>query len=89
MDKIIDNLYLGDIRAAANLFLLKSHVRFCRMAKVDPSMPQESLTGSNFVGSDTHLASLGRAEPVLPFSKSWPFPGGSKPVFNSYESLTK
>ena len=23
MDKIIDNLYLGDIRAAANLFLLK------------------------------------------------------------------
>lgn len=26
MDKIIDNLYLGDIRAAANLFLLKSHV---------------------------------------------------------------
>jgi len=27
MDKIIDGLYLGDIRAAANLFLLKSHVR--------------------------------------------------------------
>ena len=26
MDKIIDNLYLGDIRAAANLFLLKQHV---------------------------------------------------------------
>jgi len=26
MDKIIDGLYLGDIRAAANLFLLKSHV---------------------------------------------------------------
>ena len=25
MDKITDNLYLGDIRAAANLFLLKSH----------------------------------------------------------------
>ena len=28
MDKIIDNLYLGDIRAAANLFLLKQHVRY-------------------------------------------------------------
>jgi|LakMenE18May11ns_1017448.scaffolds.fasta_scaffold9457806_1 hypothetical protein len=26
MDKIIDNLYLGDIRAAGNLFLLKQHV---------------------------------------------------------------
>lgn len=26
MDKIVDNLYLGDIRAAANLFLLKQHV---------------------------------------------------------------
>lgn len=25
MDKIVDGLYLGDIRAAANLFLLKSH----------------------------------------------------------------
>lgn len=25
MDKIIDGLYLGDIRAAANLFLLKQH----------------------------------------------------------------
>jgi protein-tyrosine phosphatase len=25
MDKIVDKLYLGDIRAAANLFLLKSH----------------------------------------------------------------
>ena len=28
MDKIIDGLYLGDIRAAANLFLLKQHVSF-------------------------------------------------------------
>ena len=73
MDKIIDNLYLGDIRAAANLFLLKSHVRFCQMAKVDPSMPQDSLTDSNFVGCDTHLVGLGRPEPVLPFSKSQPF----------------
>ncbi len=27
MDKIIDGLYLGDIRAAANLFLLKQNVR--------------------------------------------------------------
>jgi hypothetical protein len=26
MDKIVDGLYLGDIRAASNLFLLKSHV---------------------------------------------------------------
>jgi len=26
MDKIIDGLYLGDIRAAGNLFLLKQHV---------------------------------------------------------------
>ena len=26
MDKIIDGVYLGDIRAAANLFLLKQHV---------------------------------------------------------------
>ena len=26
MDKIEEKLYLGDIRAAANLFLLKSHV---------------------------------------------------------------
>lgn len=28
MDKIIDNLYLGDIRAAGNLFLLKQHVSY-------------------------------------------------------------
>lgn len=26
MDKIVDGLYLGDIRAASNLFLLKQHV---------------------------------------------------------------
>jgi|PersoiStandDraft_1058852.scaffolds.fasta_scaffold776724_2 hypothetical protein len=26
MDKIIEGVYLGDIRAAANLFLLKAHV---------------------------------------------------------------
>ena len=26
MDKIIDGVYLGDIRAAANLFMLKQHV---------------------------------------------------------------
>jgi hypothetical protein len=29
MDKIVDGLYLGDIRAASNLFLLKQHVRLC------------------------------------------------------------
>ena len=28
MDKIIDNLYLGDIRAAGNLHLMRQHVSF-------------------------------------------------------------
>lgn len=34
MDKIIDNVYLGDIRAAANLFLLKQHVRKLQTSKL-------------------------------------------------------
>ena len=70
MDKIIDNLYLGDIRAAANLFLLKSHVRFFQMVRTITNRLLEKLTVTIFVGSDTHLASFGRLEPLLSFSKS-------------------
>ena len=37
MDKIVDNLYLGDIRAAANLFLLKQHVS-CQLTPISHSI---------------------------------------------------
>ena len=56
MDQITDNLYLGDIRAAANLFLLKSHVR--RLYLI--------LTNVILLGRHSHFASAGWSEPLLP-----------------------
>ena len=39
MDKIVDGLYLGDIRAASNLFLLKQHVS-CGLLKIAGCYPR-------------------------------------------------
>ena len=61
MDKIIDNLYLGDIRAAANLFLLKQHV-----SKDFETMIMMLISCT---GCDPYLASASRAEPLLPIRK--------------------
>jgi len=61
MDKIIDNLYLGDIRAAANLFLLKSHV--------GTTAPALSFL-LPLLGSHPCSASVSGTEPVFPLSKS-------------------
>ena len=66
MDKIIDNLYLGDIRAAANLFLLKQHVRhFHLFHRHMTSIIAHHLSA----GSYTHPPSSGRPQPLLPLSK--------------------
>ena len=72
MDKIIDNLYLGDIRAAANLFLLKQHVSDPKDHKKHKKSSQSLLTNtfaSRNLGRDSHFASASRPEPLLPFSK--------------------
>jgi hypothetical protein len=57
MDKIVDGVYLGDIRAASNLFLLKSNV--CVII----------VTFTFLIEYYPRLASDIGAEPVLPRCK--------------------
>ena len=49
MDKITDHLYLGDIRAAANLFLLKQHVSKVEKALLSGMSKRPNLTPSSVV----------------------------------------
>ena len=51
MDKIIEGVYLGDIRAAANLFLLKTQV---------------SIRDLIFKGHHTRVAGSFRSKSLLP-----------------------
>ena len=62
MDKIVDNLYLGDIRAAANLFLLKQHVSHSPPQTTNQSF----LLTLSILGCNPHLASPGWTQPMFP-----------------------
>ena len=66
MDKIIDNLYLGDIRAAANLFLLKQHVRYFILFHYHKTTPVAHHLSA---GSYSHPPSSSWPQPLLPLSK--------------------
>ena len=66
MDKIIDNLYLGDIRAAANLFLLKQHVRYFLLFHYHNKTIIAHLLNA---GSYSHPPSSSWPQPLLPLSK--------------------
>ena len=66
MDKIIDNLYLGDIRAAANLFLLKQHVRYFLLFHFHKKTIIAHLLNA---GSYSHPPSSSWPQPLLPLSK--------------------